>query len=196
MNQEITISLAQIDIRLGDVAANLTRGQSLVQEAARRGSDLVVFPELWTTGYDLARASDLAESLPDGPTCQMLAAWAGEHNIWITGSMMLHGASGVFNAAPLFGPQGQIAGPYRKMHRFGPMEEDRWLEAGKAPGWWVCEEAQRYRSLESRTHFPTRADSSQYKILLIRRIYSQLMVLRVPHPRSLASQNSSALFWV
>ncbi len=134
MNREITISLAQIDIRLGDVDANLTQGQALVQEAARRGSDLIVFPELWTTGYDLSRASDLAESLPDGPTSQLLSTWAREHNIWITGSLLLRGESGVFNAAPLFGPEGQIVGPYCKIHRFGPMEEDRWLEAGKTPG--------------------------------------------------------------
>ena len=44
MNREITISLAQIDIRLGDVAANLAQGKTLVQEASRRGSDLIVFP--------------------------------------------------------------------------------------------------------------------------------------------------------
>lgn len=134
MNREITISLAQMDIRLGDVAANLAQGQSLVQEAARRGSDLIVLPELWTTGYDLARATELAESLPDGPTLQLLSTWAQEHAIWITGSLLLHGTTGVFNAAPLFGPEGQIVGPYCKIHRFGPMEEDRWLEAGERPG--------------------------------------------------------------
>ena len=134
MNREITISLAQIDIQLGDISANLAHGKALVQEAVRRGSDLIIFPELWTTGYDLARAAELAESLPDGPTIQLLSTWAREHNIWITGSLLLRGATGVFNAASLVGPEGQMVGPYRKIHRFGPMEEDRWLEAGETPG--------------------------------------------------------------
>jgi predicted amidohydrolase len=134
MNREMTISLAQTDIQLGDIAANLKHGQTLVKEAARRGSDLILFPELWTTGYDLARADELAEAIPHGPTSQRLATWAREHNIWISGSLLLRGAGGVFNAAPLFGPQDQVLGPYCKIHRFGPMEEDRWLEAGEMPG--------------------------------------------------------------
>ena len=134
MNRKLTISLAQIDIRLGDIAANLAHGQTLVQEAAQRGSDLIVFPELWTTGYDLTRADELAETLPAGPTARLLSAWATEYDLWVTGSLLLQGEAGVFNAAPLFGPQGQIVGPYRKIHRFGPMGEDRWLEAGNRPG--------------------------------------------------------------
>ena len=134
MKRELTISLAQIDIRLGDIAANLAHGQTLVQKATRRGSDLIVFPELWTTGYDLARAAELADFLPAGSTVQLLSAWATEYDLWITGSLLLRGEAGVFNAAPLFGPQGQIVGPYRKIHRFGLMEEDRWLEAGNRPG--------------------------------------------------------------
>ena len=134
MNRTLTISLAQIDIRLGDVAANLARGRNLVQRAARRGSDLIVFPELWTTGYDLARAAELAESLPADPTIRLLSTWATEYDLWITGSLLLRAERGVFNAAPLFGPGGQIVGPYRKIHRFGPMGEDRWLEAGNRPG--------------------------------------------------------------
>jgi len=134
VNREITLSLAQIDIRLGDVAANLAQGRALVEQASLRGSDLIIFPELWTTGYDLARAAELAESLPDGPTIQLLKSWAQEYEIWITGSLLLYGVKGVFNAAPLIGPQGHFVGPYCKIHRFGPMEEDRWLEAGGTTG--------------------------------------------------------------
>jgi len=130
----LTLALAQIDIQLGDRAANLARARTLMADAARRHADLVVFPELWTTGYDLGRAADLAEPIPQGPTARQLAAWAQEFGLWIIGSFLEKAPGGVYNAAPFFGPQGEALPPYRKIHRFGPMDEDRWLEAGCRPG--------------------------------------------------------------
>ena len=129
----LTITLAQIDITLGDRNANLERGQALAAEAARRGADLLIFPELWTTGYALERAAELGEPL-DGYTARTLCGWAQAHKLWITGSFLLRQGDQVRNAAPLFGPGGEILGPYAKIHRFGPMAEDRWLAAGDAPG--------------------------------------------------------------
>jgi NAD+ synthase (glutamine-hydrolysing) len=49
----LTIALAQINTRLGDVQANLAKHLELIDEAGRRGADLVVFPELSLTGYVL-----------------------------------------------------------------------------------------------------------------------------------------------
>ncbi len=129
----LTLSLAQMDIILGEPQANLAAVAPWVEEAARRGSQLLLLPELWTTGYVLERVYDLAETL-DGPTARQLRAWAMTYRLWIVGSFLLRDADGVSNAAPLFGPEGQILGPYRKIHRFGPMAEDRWLSAGHTPG--------------------------------------------------------------
>ncbi len=131
----LILVLAQTDIILGDKAANLARAEPLIARAADAGARLILFPELWTTGYDLPRASELAEPIPDGPTARQLAAWARAHDLWIGGSMLERDEHGrVYNAAWLFGPEGEAVGPYRKIHRFGPMAEDRWLEAGCEPG--------------------------------------------------------------
>jgi len=59
---ELTISLAQIDIALGQPQVNLAKVQELTAEAKRRGSDVVLFPELWPTGYDLENAEQHAPS--------------------------------------------------------------------------------------------------------------------------------------
>ncbi len=133
-SSRITISLAQIDIALGDIDLNLDRAQSWVSKASARGSDLLVFPELCTTGYELARAGELSEPIPTGPTATVLSSWAQTFGLWITGSFLAQYASGIYNAPPLFGPDGQIFGPYNKIHRFGLMDEDRWLQAGNTPG--------------------------------------------------------------
>ena len=48
------IALAQLDCRLGDVAANERRIREAVARARVGGADLVVFPELQLSGYALA----------------------------------------------------------------------------------------------------------------------------------------------
>ena len=52
----VTISLGQMDCKLGDPALNFAHAETLVEEAARRGSDFLLLPELWSTAYDLGRA--------------------------------------------------------------------------------------------------------------------------------------------
>lgn len=49
------IALAQTDCVLGDVEENLARAHATVSEAASRGADLVVFPELSLHGYTLGQ---------------------------------------------------------------------------------------------------------------------------------------------
>lgn len=49
----ITIGLAQIYPKLGDVKANLDKHLDYVEQADRQGVDLLVFPELSLTGYQV-----------------------------------------------------------------------------------------------------------------------------------------------
>ena len=50
---KLTLSLGQMNVQLGQPEVNLARVSAWTAEAARRGSALVLFPELWSTGYDL-----------------------------------------------------------------------------------------------------------------------------------------------
>jgi len=56
----ISLALAQINTRLGNVETNLDKHITLAKEARSRGADLVVFPELSLTGYVL---QDLAPTV-------------------------------------------------------------------------------------------------------------------------------------
>ncbi len=51
--ETVRVALAQIDPRLGDVAANIDQHLETIERARRDGADLVVFPELSLTGYVL-----------------------------------------------------------------------------------------------------------------------------------------------
>jgi predicted amidohydrolase len=57
---KLSVSLAQINTRLGEVQANLDKHLSLIAEARAAGADLLVFPELSLTGYVL---QDLASTI-------------------------------------------------------------------------------------------------------------------------------------
>lgn len=129
---KLTISLAQMRIVLGDVKRNITQMEKLAAEAARRGSHVVVLPELWSTGYALDRAKELGEPLSSG-TFNVLATAAAQNKISIVGSTLEKRGIETANSASFFVPTGRMVGVYRKIHLFRLMNEDTYLQPGASP---------------------------------------------------------------
>lgn len=128
----LTISLAQIHIRLGLPGENLLAARELIAQAAGLGSRLILLPELWTTGYDLPNSRRLAQEnrllLPE------IARLANQYSISIGGSLLLEENERVYNSFLLFSPGIDQPFIYHKIHLFRPMEEDRFLAPGNQPG--------------------------------------------------------------
>lgn len=130
-HMKVKVSLGQMDVKIGDVVSNLATVQAMTAEAAKLGSDLVVFPELWSTGYDLKHAADHA-TVTDSGVFSAVAALAREQNIAIVGSMLSDLGKGRFgNTAVFFDRQGNSLGEYSKIHLFRLMEEEKYLTAGE-----------------------------------------------------------------
>lgn len=129
---KLTVSLAQMQIQYGDVTRNLNTFKRMTEEAARRKSNMVIFPELWSTGYDLKNAKSHADELNKGVFAEISKA-AAANKIAVLGSVLEKRGLGVANSAVFFAPNGRSLGVYRKLHLFGLMEEDQWLEQGSAP---------------------------------------------------------------
>jgi omega-amidase len=129
---KLNISLGQMQIALGDTRKNYAKAQEWTAEAARRGSHLVVFPELWSTGYALSQGKELSNTLNTGLFAE-LAALAQQQKISIVGSTMEKRGMEVTNSATFFSPNGRVMGVYRKIHLFRLMEEDRYLAPGESP---------------------------------------------------------------
>lgn len=127
---DLTVSVAQMDIALGKPEANLAKARELAAEARRRGSEVVVFPELWTTGYNLKDTRRYAADLDEGHFAQV-AEMASENAIYIIGSLLEAKDSRYHNTAPIFSPNGERVGVYRKIHLFCMMGEDRYLSPGE-----------------------------------------------------------------
>ncbi len=129
---KFNLSLGQMDIVLGRPERNLETVRAMTAEAARRGSELVIFPELWSTGYDLANAAAYATPIDQGIFAET-AALARQYGLHILGSCLsLLGPGRYGNTAVLFTPDGRPSGSYRKVHLFGPMDEDRYLTPGQS----------------------------------------------------------------
>jgi len=129
---KITVSLGQMDVILGDTERNLDTVKQMTAEASRRGSDLIVFPELWASGYDLENKESYATSIDQGVFAET-ADLARQYGVHIVGSNLSIDDQGrCGNTAVLFGPSGRILGLYTKVHLFGPMQEDTHLVPGEA----------------------------------------------------------------
>ncbi len=129
---KLTISLAQMNIALGDVKRNTATMERLTNEAGRRGSHLVVFPELWSTGYAWGQHNELAETLNQG-IFSHISGLAQKNKISILGSVLEKRGEQVANSAPFIASNGRLMGVYRKIHLFRLFEEDQYLQAGSSP---------------------------------------------------------------
>jgi len=123
------IALAQMDIETGQPEANLARARAFAAQAKEAGADLLLLPELWLHGYDLARAETWAAPLGEGGFAQM-ARLAQEAGLYLVGSILERHTGGISNTAALYAPDGALLGSYRKIHLFRLMQEHRYLVPG------------------------------------------------------------------
>lgn len=127
----LTVSLIQMDVKKGDPSANWATVQQCTAEAAQRGAQLVVLPELWDAGAAYNQCASLASPL-DGGLFAQVSALAQQHGVFIIGSQFEKRGSRIHNTLAVVAPHG-IIGAYRKLHLFPLMQEDQWLAPGDAP---------------------------------------------------------------
>jgi predicted amidohydrolase len=117
----VRVAVLQTDAVPGDVAGNLAGLVELIEEHGPR-ADLLVAPELATTGYDLdllgARAQDLAEPA-DGPTGRRLAEAVARTGSTLVCGFLESDAGHVYDSLLTVGPAG-VADVYRKSHLYPP----------------------------------------------------------------------------
>ena len=136
----MTVSAIQITSDDAAKDATIERMMGFLDLAGRRGSELVVLPEIWTgAGLSTEEAYlDLAEPIP-GPTTDLLAQKARKYGMYIVGSMYEREGNQHYNSSPLITPEGEIMGKYWKTHLFdapnrpdikGGIRESDHVEAG------------------------------------------------------------------
>jgi omega-amidase len=122
MPREITVALVQMAPALANPEANLRKMGDFVERiCSEQNTDLIVFPELSYTGTELGlRATDLAERVP-GHASNYLAKRANDFNTHIVFGLVVKEKveSILYNGVVCLGPEGDVAGDYRKVHLLG-----------------------------------------------------------------------------
>lgn len=121
---QITVVALQMTARPGDLEGNVDRFVDLVRRHGD-GADLVVAPELMTSGYDLEvlarQGADLAEPL-DGPTVKRATRLAVETGATLIFGVLEGDADRLYDTVAIVRPDESMT-PYRKTHLY-PAELD------------------------------------------------------------------------
>jgi len=123
------ISIAQFKSVLGSVDENFFTAERLI--AVAKNSDVILLPELWSTGYYPAPVKNFADV--DGErTKNFLCAAAKKFSVNIIGGSVIVSSGGkIFNRCFVANRRGKIIAAYDKTHLFSFAEEDKVFSAGE-----------------------------------------------------------------
>jgi len=130
----LTLALAQINTRLGDVPANLEKHLALAADARARGADLIVFPELSLTGYMLQDLAPTVAMRPaaDPPVWRRLLEASRELDI-VAGFVEDDEAHRLYISSAYLS-QGEVVHIHRKIYlpTYGLFQDGRFFGVGSA----------------------------------------------------------------
>jgi predicted amidohydrolase len=102
--------------------------EPLIAKAAEQKADLVVLPETLTFYGSGRTMAECAEPIP-GPSTEYFGKLARQHDLYIVAGLIEREGHLIYNVGVLIGPDGNVAGKYRKVCL--PRAE---IEAGIQPG--------------------------------------------------------------
>ncbi len=123
------VALAQIAPALGKVEENLQKHISLVEKASKEGADLVVFPELSLTGYELMDLVPDVATTMDGKLMKELLSLS--EKLPFFAGFVLEEKGLFYNVAALF-DKGKIVHLHKKVFlpNYSMFEEKRFFAEG------------------------------------------------------------------
>ena len=130
----ILAAAIQFNVKQGDVDANLAYVREALYRVAGEGVDLVVLPEMWSSGFAYRNLNELA--LRTAGIVAELLILSRELKLVIVGSMPEPNGDRVFNTIYVT-DNGVLAGIYRKIHLFSLLGEDRAFSGGDS--WLLAE---------------------------------------------------------
>ncbi|MBR4642427.1 MAG: carbon-nitrogen family hydrolase [Selenomonadaceae bacterium] len=122
------ISIVQFKSTLGEVKENFSTAAKLIEAA--KNSDVILLPELWSTGYYPTPVENFADV--DGErTIEFLCAAAKKFSVNIIGgSVVVESGGKIFNRCLVANRRGEPVAAYDKTHLFSFAQEDKVFTAG------------------------------------------------------------------
>lgn len=120
--REVTIAAIQMKPQLGQMEDNLVAMSDWIKQVAtEQRVDLIIFPELITTGHECGVSfTDYAQRV-SGPSVNLVAQRASEYGVHIAFGLVTKERveSILHNSLIVVGPDGDLVGQYNKVHLRG-----------------------------------------------------------------------------
>jgi omega-amidase len=132
----IKLALLQMDVAIGEPDRNFEKLGQMLEKAvhAEEKPDVIVFPEMWNTGYALTEIHRLADENGER-TKAMMGQFCREHGVnIIAGSIAEKVGDDVRNTLYVFDRDGNVTADYSKIHLFRLMDEEKYLVGGDRIG--------------------------------------------------------------
>lgn len=131
----IHVACVQMKPVLAGYEENLAKMEKFVHQVMteKPETQLIVFPELITTGYECTKEQfdAMAETLPDGRSMKAMGKLAeayGVHIIYGFAERDPFATDVLYNSSTMIDDRGKVLGRYRKVHPFDT--EKQWCRAG------------------------------------------------------------------
>lgn len=130
VNTILSVGVAQINPRLGDLQANLAQCERLVRQAREQRLNLLVFPELSLTGYHLRDMVATVALRLDSPEVRQLKEWSRQV-AFVVGFVEESTDFRFYNVAAYFA-EGELRHVHRKVYlpTYGMFDEQRYFARG------------------------------------------------------------------
>ena len=116
---KVTVSATQM-VCTWDIEANIARAETLVNEAADAGAQVVLIQELFESPYFCIdtqnRHFDLAKTIEEQPTIKRMQALAKERELVLPISFFEKSGLAYYNSIAIIDADGRVANHYRKSH--------------------------------------------------------------------------------
>ena len=134
---KINVLIVQLEAVAGDIIANINKVESLLENSNVKYADLIVLPELWTTGWDCPNFPKYAEEVYSSQTYKFLQKVARKYKSNVIGGSAILYKEGEKNknTSLIFNRDGELISTYEKFHLFSHrgQSEGNFLEEGLTP---------------------------------------------------------------
>lgn len=134
--KSLKILAIQMSSVIGDKWENFSKIVDLIEKNIKKGTDVILLPEVWTVGWKPSEFKDSAEDLEDSETIEFLSELAIKYKVNIIGgSFITKNGSKYYNTCPVINRDGDLIAAYDKMHLFSyyGCDEGKFVEKGKNP---------------------------------------------------------------
>jgi NAD+ synthase (glutamine-hydrolysing) len=131
---KLTLALAQINTKLGNITANLEKHLTLAKQSCKDGVDLLVFPELSLTGYVLQDLVPTVSCRPENSDPYFRQLLEASLNIDLVVGFVDEDTRHRFYIASAYLSQGEVVHVHHKVYlpTYGLFDEGRFFAPGES----------------------------------------------------------------